>query len=785
MAADLKDIRDRFKYDTEAWQEIRREGQTDMLCVSGQIWQALDPEGFRERNRLHRPAITLDELSQYVNQIINDIRANKRAIKVTAMPGIGSTRPPQQLEAEARFRANLIRQIEYRSNAPREAYTRMFEDAVQRSYGACRITSEYVNNRSFEQELKILPMHNPDLFTPDGDLQMADGADMRHCFVHEWWSKEDFKREYPKAKQGNALLALVGAIDPRWERENKVLVAEYWCYKSDGKDRLLALQITGKEQPLVVLASELEDEDGELVLPDGVVVSREREVHREKVVQQRTNGYDILDEKPWPGQYLPFVLCVGKVMFVDPGGGSKRIILSQVRLARDAAMAHNYIATCEIEAIGGVPRSQWVGYEGQFAGHEDEWAKANHEPVPYLEVKPRTDASGGELLPLPTRNSWDPPIQNLEIAKESFRRSIQAAQGSMPLPTDAQARNQKSGKALDKIMSSSQRGSYHFVDHFEGAVARVGHILNDLLPHYYDTLRDVTVRKPDDEPEVIRINDPAKPDGVQLTADGQFDVTISTGPSFDSEREAASDFADTLVGVSPQVFALLGPLIVKLKNLGPIGDEMAEYLEALQPPEVRQMKAAKDDPQAVARELTATKQQLQQVMQAASQMQRDLETDAAKQQAAKYKADLDVQVEREKALIQKELQIELQTLKNAAAIQIAEINARTKGVVVHAQAEAAHEEQALGQAFDAAMSDVEREHERQMAELGHEQALEQAEAGMIGEMAMQDRQMDGQREMQGMKMAGDLAKQRMAGEQQARMASMQMPEQETGDGGTA
>ncbi len=713
--ADLKELRDQFEYDTNEWREIRQEGRTDMLCIAGRIWEAIDPQGLQQRQKVNRPALNFDELSQYVNQVINDIRQNKRAIKVTAMPPTGGVAPQDtdQLEAEARFRANLIRQIEYRSNAPRDAYTVMFENAVQRSYGACRVVPAWVDREHTAQELLIKPIYNPDQLTIDADSQCPDGADMKHAFYHEWWPTADFKRRWKHAKTGNLFDKALSTLSrsPQWARQGRVLVSERWIKRDDGS-----------------------------------------------IVQQLTNGYDFLeDEKPWPGQHLPFVICLGKVLYLDSGEGSKRVIHSLVRLARDPAMLVSYYRTTEAELVGLTPKFPYFVRQGSLDPIQlANLAKSLHEPVPVIEVKASVDGMPAGAPPeFPSRQPYEPAIAPLEMGAESARRAVQSAMGTNFLPTDAQNRNQKSGKALGKIETASQRGSYHFVDHFEGSVSRVGVILNDLLDYYYDSARDVTVRKPDETPEIVRINDPQAQGSISLTKAGQFDVTISTGPSFDSEREAASDFADVLVGISPQIFQLLGPLIVKLKNLGPIGDEMAELLEAVQPPEIRQAKAAKNDPQAAARELMATKAELQKVMQAAGAMQQALETEQAKQQATVARAEIDKRTELEKAQIQRDTQVELERLKAATQIRIAEINASIKGYTVEAEHRAAHEAQALGAAVDADEAERGRMHDAAMLEREHQQALEAAEQGAAADAAMQREQMAGQMEMQAMNQPPD------------------------------
>jgi hypothetical protein len=180
-------------------------------------------------------------------------------------------------------------------------------------------------------------------------------------------------------------------------------------------------------------------------------------------------------------------------------------------------------------------------------------------------------------------------------------------------------------------------------------IHHVGVIAEDLMDKIYDSARDVGIRKPNDSAEVIRINDPSKQGSVSTKGDHL--VTVSTGPTFDSERDAASDFADTLAQISPEMFALLGPLIVKLKNLGPIGDEMIELLETIQPPPVQAMRQSKAeqggkvDPAAMAQQLAQAKAKLQQLEAMATQMKQALDQDAAKQQATIEKAKVDAQTQ--------------------------------------------------------------------------------------------------------------------------------------------
>src|SRR6185503_16144761 len=135
-----------------------------------------------------------------------------------------------------------------------------------------------------------------------------------------------------------------------------------------------------------------------------------------------------------------------------------------------------------------------------------------------------TPATGQELLPLPQRQPWDPPIQNLEIVKESVRRQIQAAMMGAPLPSQAQRRNEKSGVALKTIEDSAQRGSYHFNDHLEDMIRACGVQIEDLLPHLIRGPQSVGVRLPNDKAESVRVNDPQDPQTIDVDTEHQVTV---------------------------------------------------------------------------------------------------------------------------------------------------------------------------------------------------------------------------------------------------------------------
>jgi hypothetical protein len=590
----IDEIRENYHYASESWRDIRSEAARDMRYLAGDPWK---PEEKKAREDANRPFLALDELNQFVNQLVNDVRQSPRSAKVTPN-GQGSS------DKTAEVREEWIRAVEYRSHA-QAAYITGFQSAVERSYGFWRISTEYAGEQSFDQDAVIRRIPNADSVVMDPDAKELDFSDASFCFLLEWKKKSAFKREWPKAKPVS--FAADEQLALAWERDEHVLVAEYWKVLLE-KRRLLLIQ--AQEGPLALFEDELPEERRE-----GLQVLRERDVMARRVVQYFTNGSEVLEENEWLGNWIPIIGCVGKEMWLETNGTAKRMLMSLVRLARDPYMLYCYYRTCEAELVAMTPKTPFIGAKGQFEGMREEWSTVNQVPRGYLEYNPVIDQASQTPLPPPQRPSYVPAIQPLELGAESARRAIQAAMGSSPMPTAALRRNEKSGVALERIDQAEDLGTFHFIHNYELALEFTGRQLEDLFGKLMDTPRDVHVRKADGETRVVRVNDPAASENFDASA-GRHDVNISIGPSYQSQREAAADFADSLAA-NPQVFPLIADLVVKMKGLGPIGDEIADRLR---PPQFSTAPGQEPLPPAFAAAISQARMTIQQLQQQLAQL---------------------------------------------------------------------------------------------------------------------------------------------------------------------
>ena len=729
-----KEIRDAYSEYMNEWADVRDERKIDMRYVSGDPW---DPADRAQREDAGRPCISLDEINQYINQYNNNLRQNKRAIQLVPQ-GNGAN------DKDATRREAIIRGIENRCNAPADAYITAAEAAAQGGYGFALIRTEYKDDRSFDQTITINRVADPDTILLNPGYEKADASDVKDGFVLKRITRKDFTRQFGKKAEKVSFTADDQRGNKKsWIGDKDLQIAEYWKIHEVPRTLLL---VKGPAGETIVWESELEklgigavkrNAKGEIKKgSSSVEVLRERDVMVPEVWQYLTNGLEVLDESEWAGSRIPIISCFGKELWFDDGGGSRRHLLSMVRLARNPQMLYAYLATQECEEAGMTPKAAFIGYKGQFESSREVWELINKQPTAFVEADVIMDGAQGTALSLPARPQWSPNFQAYEIAKDSARRAIQAAMGITPLPTAAQRNNEKSGAALEKIDEQESVGSFHFQDNFtNGFLHNVGWQLNELITDILDVEQEVPIEKADgthatlhvvgvtshpidnetgEHPPVDLLKDEsgAEPEFLH-TGKGDFDVTISTGPSRQSQRDYQNEFVENLVSniatlpIPPQVAPkFLAKLIRMTPDVGAVGEDLADLLD---PPDPNNLPAAA---QAIVAQLQGRVQQLTQEIQA-------LHMDRA---AKVLEQQTKIQVEGMKG----QHTIDAQSLQALVKLAVAELGAKSRSTDQIAEQDAESIQDALGFQHDATMQHSEQAHEVASDAVGHQRALELA-----------------------------------------------------------
>lgn len=674
----VTEAKKRFARARDYYASARKLAIADTRFVMGDSdngWQWPEEQA-KDRQSSKRVCLTVNMTAQHCNQIINQIRQNRPAVKVSPADN-GSDKDT------AEILGGLIRNIQVASAAD-EAHDTAAEHAVYGGEGYWRVLTEYENETSFDQVIRVKACPNPNLVYIDPNALEQDKSDAEWGFIFENIGKEQFKREYPKIDP-----ASWGEMDGVWIHEDTFQRAEYfYCEYVDDTACFL-------ENGQTALKSELQPEELALVIKE-----RPTKVKKWKWCKLVGGHDEPVDEQEWRGAYLPIISVVGKELNVNGEIVRKGI----VRDLKDTARMVNYAYSETVQTLALQNKTPYMAAAEAIEGHEDVWNSANTETRAYLPFN-AYDATGN---PLPRPERQMPAVlpaaqvQLLQLSTEQMRAASGQQNSNFGIKSEA-----SSGVGIQRLKAQGEIATFHFPDNLSRALRYEAKVLIDLIRKYYDSRRVVRILGLDGKEESATL-DP-RLDGAYVEQEegeeiqkifnplvGEYDVVIDTGPSFQTQRQEAYANLTELASRSPQLMQIAGDLVMRSADF-PMADELAERLEKTLPPELRDEKPGQEQqvPPEVQQHMAQMDQQIQQLgqaLEAAATHAEQLEAEKAKtdlQAQMKLQAEqakrmsLEIELDRTKALgdikdAQQELmQEQSPDMDNAANVEMERIKAES------------------------------------------------------------------------------------------------------------
>jgi hypothetical protein len=584
-----------------------------------------------------RPCLTVDKYSQYRTQVVNDMRQGK--------PGINVRPQDDQADVEtAKILKGLIRNIEDQSSAD-IAYMNAGGSAVDIGLGFFRITTEYASDDSFDQEIFIRPV--PNTFSVYlAEHLMPDGSDAELGYIAEAMPKAKFEAEYPKAKSQNKDFdGLDSDLLAYWKTEDTITVVEEY-------------RIEKTTRELVYLA------DGTTITAEDYAAwpkeagakptEKDRRTFIDRQLKWRKmTAVEILDERDLPGKYIPIVEVIGRETFI----GGKRVLWGLVRPAKDSLRMYNYWSSTITEKMALAPKTPYIGAVGQFATQTERWKKANRVNYSFLEYDP-IDSASGQPLPAPMRQGPTPMEAALLKQMQVIEHDVQTSLGMFKAAV-GESESQQSGKAILALQRESDTSTYHFGANLGLSIRHAGRIIVDLIPHYYDTKRIVRILGEDGDVQAVQLDPQQQTSHRSIQTEegikhiynpgvGKYDVSITTGPSYNTKRmEAAATFVELAKGATdPASAAIMRYLTVKNSDFEGADDAAKMLRSLLPPPALASLDSGQPVPPQVQAQMAQMSQQIQVMHEAGNKLadeNQQLKSGAAQQQA-KIAADHDAKM---------------------------------------------------------------------------------------------------------------------------------------------
>lgn len=552
--------------------ENRTNALDDLAFLKGDQW---DERVKQARTLDGRPCLTINKLPVSLHQVTNSQRQNVPSIKVHPVSEGADQKVAEVVQGG-------IRHIEYKSKAD-VCYDTAVNGAAAIGIGYFRLITRYVDPSSFDQEIAFQRIRNSFTVYMDPSIVEVDGSDQQWCVISTKGPRSEFKLQYPDADPCDwSVVRGVGDRLNDWVTPDEIRTAEYYRIHY--------------ENATAVLLSNGESgwKDKLLELSEGVTVVKERKSQRKTVQWFKLSPVQVLERADIPCDWIPVFPVVGDEIDLD----GKVYRSGLIRNAKDPARMYNFWVTSATEEIGLRSKAPYIGAEGQFEGHEAKWNVANTRNFPYLEYKLKT--LGGQLAPAPQRQPpADVPTGYLTMASHASD-DLKATTGIFDASLGARS-NETSGKAINARDRQGETANFHYTDNLNTTLRHCGRCIVNMWPRVYDGTRTLQIMGVDGTVKSVQINQPQQkeqPDpqnaGMIVAVNtvmndmtvGEYAVTISVGPSYDTLRQEAVDGMIQTAQNWPKLMDIAGDKVIRSMDW-PMADEIADRVEKTIDPALR------------------------------------------------------------------------------------------------------------------------------------------------------------------------------------------------------
>jgi hypothetical protein len=495
----------------------------------------MDPwEG--EKRDPNIPSLNLPQLPQFVHRIVNSFRSNVQEAKILPVDNHADIETAAALQG-------YWRHVEQRSRA-KMVYSHALMQAVKSGMGWMRVFYDYINEESFDMDLTIERVVNRFNVLP-GPAMRQDFSDMTRFYVTELISEEMFSHQYPAAADTFALKQ--NAEYANWFSAGGISVRQYW--RMNETDDELWLLSNGMK----IFKSVLPEKD---LNARKLFVLKRRKVKRPEWQWFKIAAGDVLKSRIWLGRHPPYVPILGNEKVLPDG----RILYTGIpREGKDGQILYNYAASVEAQILQRHSKRRVIHAVGQLEGLAHIWADEDADDLPYNPI-----SIDGVVVAAPRYEELPIVPTGLVNLKNSARSDIMAALGvyqdSLGAPSNAQ-----SGIAIRRRQAEGRESYFHYLDNADIGIEALCRAGIDLARK---TITKETIRRTLDEEGKQtfvtfnkKITDPAGDHVLFDLSVGEFDIRLSSGPSFVNQQQ---ETLELILGIGEKIpgAAVVGPDIL-------------------------------------------------------------------------------------------------------------------------------------------------------------------------------------------------------------------------------
>jgi hypothetical protein len=542
--------------------------------VLGDQWREDESKLFERYNKI---PLIVNKLGVLANNLSADLIQNTPNLQIT---------PDENVPVKtAEVRAALVKDISLNSNS-KLVYQKAFWLATIGGYGAARVGIDYVNDFTFDKEIKIYEIEDPNRCYWDMSAITHCKTDGMYAGYRTRISRKKFRDMWGKdieSQIGSTAITedstvafadddSITQVDDFERSAERVVI-----YKLSDKSIVDEEEFKGLEKIKI---------DGKkFILKDGqpVTVLDKRETVHYTIKHRQIAGDYILEETDFPSEQLPIVFVDQKSYYTKQG---QQITRSFFKDVKDAQKYLNYLMTQSAYIL---KISRWDQFlmPRKCAASPDAQQQWRDPSIVngalYYDETP-SGAKPEQLRP--------PELsQSLSIEYQRTLMDIQSGSGIYNVQLGDMG-NEVSGTAIEGRKKAGNKNTRVPYNSIETAIAVIGEIINEMIPKVYDEERQMMLTLPEAENQPVTINQQQDPYGLQVNNDmtqGRYKIRLKPGLSYEGQKSEALESLQLVLQAdrSGQVFPMIADLYAE--NL-PLDNnlELRNRLRTLVPPEIIQ-----------------------------------------------------------------------------------------------------------------------------------------------------------------------------------------------------
>jgi hypothetical protein len=589
---------------------------------------------------LQKPPLEFNILEAIVSRMRGEFAKHEPSISVRASEGVEAEDLDDKLLATIKVIEKHFRAIFNDATNDCMDYN-FYTDLLAGGFSAAYIYTDYINEMSFNQNIKVKRVFDPTLIGFDPLARESHKGDGSYCFQLIPKTKEEFEEEFgPELTKDMSFTRNTALRSFNWSYQNQdreiVLVADFF-YKIRKKEKVAKLS-NGHTILLKHYERFMELWNEQNFIEQAPIVIETRKTVIETIERCIFCENKILRHDKTVYKHLPIVFIDGNSVNIreTDDNASMQVTRPLVYHAEGiqkllnfagqtvAAEIENMVQHKMIVAVESIPKDYVDAYKNiqqmsNFVYNAYYEGKADQPNPPPREVQ---------------RTATPPIVENVFNGSSAISQTILGSYDGILGISDKQI----SGVAIQQgAMQSNAAGLPYLVGYIKG-INRIAEIVLDLIPKFYVTPRSIPTMEADGKRDYQLINHPNNPNSIDMNYNPNgLQVKIEAGVSSAVQKQVAIEQIIQMMQAS-EIFSTfinrngLETILdnMDIRGIDTLKAEAAKFMQELQQ---KEQEAAQNPPQDPMVE--AQKEQVQ--------AYHEIEMAKVEQQATKAQGEMSIQ----------------------------------------------------------------------------------------------------------------------------------------------